>query len=508
MRLSNMVYTKSLKLKVIDIDANYPVAVLNHHTAKALSMKPLDRLQIKGKKSKATCILDTTETYVDDGTVGIFGDMAKELGFTNGEQVEVNLMAHPDSVDYIIKKIRNQPLTDQQIHRIVEDVLQNNLSEIEISAFLTAAYINGLNLEETISFSKALTDTGKIVKFDRKEILDKHSIGGINGRVSMLIVPIISAMGYWIPKTASRSISSAAGTADCMEVLGKVSFTIDELKKIVKETGGIVAWNGRLDLSPVDDKLIKIRHGLGLDPEGILIASILSKKKSAGSTHLVIDVPVGSEVKIHTKEDGERLAKKFVIIGHELGIKTRVLLTDGESPCGKYFGAALEAKGALEILENKYFDNLSEKACRVAGELFELVGRVKEGEGYALAKEVLSSGKALLKFKEIVNAQGGTIFSSQEITKAKLIKQIFAENDGKIEHMSVSKFTEIARLAGAPFDKLSGVVLMKDVGATIKNGELVYEIHAENPDKLEQACDFAKKNNPIVFESMILEEIE
>jgi AMP phosphorylase len=311
-----------------------------------------------------------------------------------------------------------------------------------------------------------------------------------------------------MPKTASRSISSAAGTADCMEVLSPVGFTLPEIKKILEKTGAVIAWEGKFDLCPVDNTIIKIEHALSINPEGIMIASILSKKKSAGATHLVIDVPVGSKMKVKDKESGERLAKKLITISKSLGIKARALLTDGEVPCGRAFGASLEAREVLRILEGRYFDNLADKACLLAGELLELAGRCKEGEGTVLAKETLLSGKALLKMQEIIKAQGGTITSSDQINDAKYKTEIFATMNGKIDGWDIEVLTKLARNCGAPEDKGAGVLLCRYVGEQVKKGDKILEIYSNSQDKLSYAEKYYEESNPLRFESIILEEIE
>lgn len=504
-----MFYTKKLTIKVLDIDADKPIALLHSKTARDLLINTQNRISVKLKDKEINFIADITETVVDENTLGLYKDRTGVMKFKTGDIVEVTLLPNPESIHFIVDKIRNKTLDEKQLTQIINDIVDNRLSDIDISAFLTAVTINGLNLDETTSICKAMTQTGNIIDFNRAEILDKHSIGGINGRVSMIVTPIVASLGYYMPKTASRSISSAAGTADCMEVLADVSFDIKDIKKMVQEHGGMVAWNGKVDLCPADDKMIKIRHGLGLDPEGLVIASVLSKKKSVSASHLIIDIPVGPTVKVHNKEDGERWASKFIKISKDIGIKTKVVLTNGALPCGKYFGAALEAKGALEVLEGKYFDSLAEKSCEIAGCLFELVGRVEEGKGYELSKETLKSGKALLKFKEILKAQNGKIFDSESIPFAEFKEDIKCENSGKIVGLNVANLTKIARTAGAPSDQYAGLVLAREAGDKIKQGETIFTIYANSKDKLRIASDLSKSilEETIKVEKIILEEV-
>jgi AMP phosphorylase len=497
-----------LKIKILDIYASMPIVILHPISALDLGAQNNDRLEVKNETIDSVFVLDTSKSYVTEDQLGIFKDIAKELSLKDGDDVIVNLQNPPIALKHIMNKVKNKTLEQQEIVEIVKAINKNSLSEVELSAFVTGVYINGLNLEETNFLCDTLVNIGDRIDFGENIILDKHSIGGINGRVSMILTPIIASLGYKIPKTASRSITSAAGTADSMEVLAPVSFDVDQIKEIINKTGGVVAWEGKFDLCPVDNKLIDVEHALGINPEGIMIASILSKKKSIGSTHLVIDIPVGRDVKVKDKENGERLAKKFISISDSLGIKTKVVLTDGDKPCGAFFGPALEAKNVLELLEGKYEDSVLEKACLLSGELLELVGKAKSGEGYLLAKEVVTSGKALEKFKEIITAQGGTIFKSEDVPKAKLTKKIYSSVSGKISNFDVSKITHIAKLLGCPKSIEAGIVLLCNVGDSIKENDPILEFHSNNDEKITSAMEYFNNNNPVIFDKMILEGFE
>jgi len=500
----------NLKVKILDLDSDKSIVVLNNENSAKLNIPTNTRISIKNKDISEICITNISNNLVDMEHVGLFKNVANQLKLSNDQDVEVSVMPYPKSVEYIIKKIRNNSLNEQEIYEIIEDIFEDRLSDAEISGFMTATYINNLDLNETIYFSKALVNVGKKLHFNKEMVLDKHSIGGINGRVSMIVVPIIASLGYTIPKTASRSISSAAGTADAMEVLARVSFSLEEFQDIVEKTNGIVAWNGKLDLSPVDDKLIKVRHDLGLDPEGVVIASVLSKKVSAGATHVLIDVPVGREVKVITKEDGDRWAQKFIEVGKALGLKIKVVLTDAETPCGHSFGASLEAKEVLEILECKYFNNLAEKSCELTGELLELAGHCENGAGFNIAKKELENGNALKKFKEIITAQKGSIFCSSDVVLAKFTKKINSVDTGIISDMDVSKLTHISRIAGAPINKTSGMLVLKDIGEKIEFETPLFEIYSDSEDKLEDAYKYAQENisKLVQYKKSVIEEIE
>ena len=233
----------------------------------------------------------------------------------------------------------------------------------------------------------------------------------------------------------------------------------------------------------------------------------MAKKGSVGAEFLVIDIPSGPEMKVKTKEKGEEMAKKFLAVGNKIGIKVEVVLTDGTKPSGKAFGAALEAKCVMEILEGKYFDELAEKSCELAGLLLELTGKEKKGKGKQKAMEILKSGQALEKMKEIIKAQDGKIFSSEQIKIGKFKEKIYSEKEGEIKYIKIGVLKDIARTAGAPNDKGAGVFLRVEVGEKIKKMQPLFEIYADNGEKMELAKRFAQQNTAIETEEMIIEKI-
>ncbi len=499
-----------MKIKFIDIEAGKLISIIHEKDAKELGIFPLDRIELINPKTKRKIITvaDITDSIVKEKEIGLFKDVSKSLGLKKKTEINVTPVSIPESVKFIKKKMDGNSLNEKEIQKIVEDLSNNHLSQIEASAFVSAVYINGFNLQETIAMTKALVEGGKKLNLNKKFVVDKHSIGGINGRATMIIVPIVACNELFIPKTSSRSITSASGTADSMEVLTKVELSLKKIKKITQKIGGVIAWGGSLELAPGDDKIIEIEHPLNLDPPGQVIASVMAKKVSVGTKYLVIDIPVGEHTKVKTKENAENIAKKFLEVSKEMKIKTEVLLTDGTKANGPAFGAALEAKHAMEILEGKVFDNLAQKSCQLAGALFELTGKTKKGKGYEKAVELLKNGKALKKMQEIIKAQGGKIISSKQIKLSSKKIEIKANKSGKIERIDLTALKEIARTSGAPADKKAGLLLKVEEDDIIKKGQIVFEIHGTNERKLKVAEEKAIKNNPIKLGNVIIEKIQ
>jgi AMP phosphorylase len=497
------------RVKVIDIFTGKNIILLNKNEAKEHDIYAGYRTEVKLKKGNVIAIVDVSEKLVRSGEIGIYKDLAKEFRIREGQKVEVVHMDRPLSIQYIKKKLDKHMLTQREVRTIVDDIMEDRLSEIETAAWITAAYINGLSDDEIISLAYATVESGDHLDIGKKKIVDKHSIGGVAGnRTTMVIVPIIAAAGLYIPKTSSRSITSAAGTADTMEVLSNVTFNIDELKEIVLKCKGAIVWGGGMSLAPVDDKLIRIRHPLSLDPEGMLLASILGKKKSVGAQHVVIDIPVGRGVKVPYIERGNELAKHFLKIGQKMGMGVEALITDGAEPVGHGVGPALECIDVLEVLDGKGPDDLRHKSLLMSGKLLELCGKVEKGRGYEVARHITDSGKALKKFRQIIELQGGDPrVHPADIEVGPYTHDVLSDVSGSIFHIDNKTISKIARIAGSPRDKGAGVLIHKFRGDRIERDEKLFTVYAESESKLDFALKALERLEPVEMRKMLLGSI-
>jgi thymidine phosphorylase len=349
--------------------------------------------------------------------------------------------------------------------------------------------------EEILDLTRAMVATGETLDWKEPLVVDKHCIGGIPGnRTTMLIVPIVAAHGMLMPKTSSRAITSPAGTADTMEVLAKVDLPLAELRSILRQQRGFLAWGGTANLAPVDDILIAVERPLSLDTTGQMIASILSKKVAAGSTHLLIDIPVGATAKVRSQSHAQKLRKLFEYVGDRIGLTLEVIITEGKQPVGRGIGPALEARDVMQILENdpQAPADLREKSLRLAGRILEFDPAVRGGTGYQLATDILESGRALEKMQAIIEAQGR---NPQALSAAKLEYAVTAPAAGVIGAIDNFRMANIASLAGAPLDKVTGVDLYKKVGDRVSEGDILYKIHAQYPADYQFAKDAADADN-------------
>ena len=484
------------------------IAILSEQSANLLGVHSSDRIKITYGNQEMIVIANIAANFPQN-RIGFYDETAFALGVKEDETVNVQLAPLPESLFNVRAKLHGERLREKDIVTIVKDVVERHLSTVEIAAFLTALSIHGLSTGENEALSRAMVATGKTLSFGEAPILDKHSVGGIPGdKTSMLIVPIVAAAGFTIPKTSSRAITSPAGTADRVETLCPVNLSINEIKDVVSKTNGCLVWGGSLELAPADDLFIQVEYPLGIDP--MLLPSILSKKKAVGATHVVIDIPTGMGAKIKTRTEAYTLASDFVDLGKRLGLNIQCALTFGDQPLGCSIGPALEAREALTTLMGGGPPDLREKAVSLAGILFEMVG-VENAR--AMAEDMLDSGRAEKKMREIIGAQGGNpAVKPEDIPIGAESAVVRSERAGKVLWLSTEDIVRIAREAGAPKEKGAGVVLHSKLGETVHKDGVLFEVYAERNSKLASALELAGQLSPIVLtkkpeEKMILDQI-
>lgn len=495
-----------LRAKIIDIDTGgVHKVLLNPTDVTLLAMFAGERVHLQYKEKETVAIVETTQDLVEPGEVGILSEVQRELGIRLGGKVEVTSDVRPTSIRAIRKKMDGLGLSREEIHAIVQDLVSGRLTDIDIAAFLVSEQVIGLSLDETVHLSRAIAEEGERMDFG-DNVFDKHSIGGVPGnKVSLLIVPIVAAAGLLIPKTSSRAITSPSGTADTMEVLADVEFSAEELQTLVKKTGAAIVWGGSLNLAPADDLFIRIEHPLLIDPRPQMIASIMAKKLSTGVDYLVLDLPTGNGCKVTTMDEARKLSHDFIHVGNELGINVHCAITYGSQPVGHTIGPALEAREALEALSGGGPTSLIEKSTGLAGLLLEMGGLAHRGSGRELAKNILSSGKALEKMREIIEAQNGNSnIKPEDIPIGEHTHDLTAPSDGYVATLQNRALIRMARAAGAPKFHGAGIYLHAKIGSRVKKGDPVLTIYSESETKLSDAIQIAQTVLPFTVEGMIL----
>ena len=485
-----------LTLRRVAIDTyKENVAYLNRNCKvyRAEGFQALSKIVIEANGHRIFAVLNV----VDDDTIVMPGELGlAEQAFTQMKPASGALayVAHaepPTSMEAVRKKISGERLSYSDFKSITQDIADNRYSRMEMAAFLVASSQSSLDREEVLDLTRAMTETGERLNWNESLVADKHCIGGIPGnRTTMLVVPILAAHGMMVPKTSSRAITSPAGTADTMEVLAAVNLTPKRMHKVVRDHRACLAWGGTARLAPVDDLLISVERPLGIDSMEQMVASILSKKLAAGSTHLLIDIPVGPTAKVRHMNQALQLRKMFEYVGDRLGLYLEVIITDGCQPIGCGIGPVLEARDVMQVLHNDPHApaDLREKALRLAGRILEFDPDVRGGFGYKIARDILESGRALTKMEAIIDAQGR---HRADFTPGQLTMEITANTDGVVTAIDNYQLARIARLAGAPMDKRAGVDLLTKLGTKVEQGQPLYRIHAEFKADFNFACNLA-----------------
>lgn len=499
---------KSLRIKILDIEVgDTAIVVLHKQDANDLGVHISDRVKIKYRDRLHVAIVDITDTFIKPGEIGIFKSLSHAMNPEICSEVILFPTTKPPSVKSIRKKMNGEILDEMEMIRIVEDIVNNELSDVELSAFITSIHIRGLSSLETVSLTKGIVTHGRTLDLDASPIIDKHCIGGIAGnRTTLVVVPIVAAAGIYIPKTSARAITSPAGTADAMEVLAPVDLTVGEMENVVEKTHGCIVWGGAAKLAAADDKLIKIRYPLKIDPEPLLMASILAKKKAVGAKKVLLDIPVGHGAKIKNIKRAKQLAANFIKIGSKIDIDVECVITPGDRPIGKGIGPKLEARDAMDILHGKGPADLRLKSLSLAGIILEMGDLSKKGKGKILAEEILTSGKALETMERIIELQGGDP-NDLDLRLGSHTFTVHSSSKGRIYDIDNNAIIKIARAAGAPVDKSAGVDILVSRGSSVKKGDPLFIIYAEQGFKLEAAIREVKTQNPIIFEKMVLERI-
>jgi len=482
-----------LQLRRMHIDTHQePVIYMRKdcHVCRSEGFYAHSRVRISTEHNSIIATVNVvTDNVLSHQEAGLSESAWKLLAAKEGERAYFRHAKPADSMGSVRGKVYGTPFTDSTAQHIIHDIIRGAYSDIQLAAFVTSCAGSRLNIQEIISLTNAMVNAGTKLDWGAEQVMDKHCVGGLPGnRTTPIVVAIVTAAGLIMPKTSSRAITSPAGTADTMETLAPVVLSIPQMRKVVEQEGGCIAWGGSASLSPADDILIRVERALDLDSEGQLVASVISKKVAAGSTHALIDLPVGITAKVRSQTYAQKLAKQLELAGEALGLKINTLFTDGQQPVGMGIGPALEARDILLTLQNKPAAplDLRHRSLVIAGKILEMGGLAPNDRGIDLATKLLNTGKAWHKFQAICDAQGGM----RTPPKAQFIHWVYADRVGIISYINNRFISKLAKLAGAPSAAAAGLDFRTNLGDKVEIGSPLFSIHAESKGELEYALDF------------------
>ncbi len=455
------------------------------------------KLTIDGENFIIATLHTVKSDLLQPGQAGLSEYAWQLLNAKENDRIFISHPAPLSSFHEVRGKIFGKKFKQGVLDAIIKDVVKGRLSDIQLSAFITACAANRLDYTEIQDLTEAMVNAGDRIVWPSKIVVDKHCVGGLPGnRTTLIAVPIVAAFGLTIPKTSSRAITSSAGTADTMETLAPVDLNFEQMQNVVNQEQGCIVWGGAVSLSPADDILIRVERVLNLDSQEQMIASVLSKKIAAGSTHVIIDVPIGSTSKVRSQAEADDLKHALEQVAKNLGLEARVVFTEGIQPVGCGIGPALEARDVLAVLQCQRHapQDLRERSLFLAGKILEFSPDIPEGEGQSVAVQILDEGLAWKKFQEICSAQGGMRIPP----KAEHTCPYLADRDGKVTGIDNRRIAKLAKLAGAPRSKAAGVDLHVKIGANIEVGQPLFTIHADTQGELNYALGFLKIDGSII----------
>ncbi len=484
---------KQLKVRCLGIGTHWHPVVFLHidsGIARSEGLATQSRIELVAGERVLTATLDmVTDHFIADDEIGLSDAAVAALQVSEGDLITVRHAPAIDSLHQVRSKLYGHQLGRQAMQDIVTDIVAGHYSDIMLAAFVTACAGSRLDVREITYLTDAMVKSGQRLHWPQAVIVDKHCLGGLPGnRTTPIVVAIAAAAGLTMPKSSSRAITSPAGSADTLETMMPVQLDVNAMRQVVERCGACMVWGGAVALSPADDLLIRVERALDLDSEGQMIASVLSKKIAAGSTHVLIDLPVGPTAKVRSEAQARHLAEILVQVGSELGLTVRTHLSDGSQPVGRGIGPALEARDVLAVLRRQPEapQDLRERALTLAGLLLEMGGVAEPGQGQGRATQILDSGEALARFMLIAAAQGG--FHEPGI--APYQHAVLADRDGVVTFINNRFLSRLAKLSGAPADSAAGIDFHIRLGERVSRGDRLYSIHATSPGALAYALDF------------------
>ncbi|MFE1601333.1 phosphonate metabolism protein/1,5-bisphosphokinase (PRPP-forming) PhnN [Methylobacterium sp. ID0610] len=448
------------------------------------------RIEIEAGAARlcADVALAESGAWLRPDEIGLSTEAFRALGRPEATCVAIRRSPAPCSRDVLRRKIRGAELSEDEYETVLRDMVAGRYAEGEIAGFLVAAN-RFLSDDEVMALARVRARHAAAMRWDAPIVVDKHSMGGIPGsRITMIVVPIVAAHGLLIPKSSSRAITSAAGTADAMETLARVDLGPDEVHAAVARARGCVVWNGRLNHSPLDDVMNGITRPLGLASARWSVASILSKKLTAGATHVAMDLPWGPGARLADAGEAAELGVLLERIGARLGLTVEAVPTDGRAPIGRGIGPALEVRDVLRVLDGhpEAPADLREKALGFAARIIAWDPAVADcGRARQRAEALLASGAARAALEAIVEAQGRQPVPQEP---GRLTHTVRAAHSGIVTGIDGIAISGLARTAGAPADKGAGVYLLARIGEPVRAGDPLLVLHANAPADLAAAA--------------------
>ncbi|MBK7379390.1 MAG: thymidine phosphorylase [Ignavibacteriales bacterium] len=409
-----------------------------------------------------------------------------------------------NTIELIRKKRNKESNTKEEISFLINNYAKGKIPDYQFSAFLMAAFINGMNKEETSSLTNAMLHSGKVIDLTsiKGKKIDKHSTGGVGDKTSLIIAPIVAAAGINVPMISGRGLGHTGGTLDKLESIPgfRTDLSINEYKNVLKKCGAVLIGQTS-DIAPADKMIYALRDVTAtVESIPLITASIMSKKLAEGIDGLVLDVKTGSGAFMKNQNDSEQLAASLINTAKVFNKNVIAFITDMNQPLGNYIGNWLEVYESIKVLKGELKNDLFELSLSLAGAMIYLGGKANSiNAGKIIAAEVINSEEAFKKFLEIVKLQGGDtayIIHPDKYPKAKYHKRLISMEYGFVDSINNYELGMAALELGAGrktkedvIDPAAGIIFYSKIGTEIKEGDIVAELFSNKKDSLRIAED-------------------
>ena len=491
----------SAKIVSFDIQNwSWHIVMLNAEQAANYWIKDDDKISLIRRWEEFVVDVALTDKYVQANEIWVTNDFLAEYPIMEWDTVLVCFVKNnPLSMQAIRKKLLWKKITDEEIDAIIEDIKDNKIHDLVLAYYVATSFFYKSDVHELAYTTKATAYTWDMYRFPWI-VAGKYCIWWVPGNeTTMIVIPILASLWITMPKSFSKAITSPAATGECVNVLMDIEFDKQEVIRLTDKVWACLVWNEKLNLAPVNDRIIKVSAPLGMEPYARMISSIMAKNYAMGINHCLIDIPMWPTAKVATMRDAKRVAKRFKEIWEYLWIKMDIEITDWSEPIGRWIWACLQAREALRILQQykTRSEDLEKKAIFLASRLLMLCGAANNmWNAENLVKTQLTNWEAWKKMQEIIKAQNGNPnIKSEDIQLGKFSHDIIAEKDCRIKKVDMKHLNTMVRWLWAPKQYQAGIYLHKRVWDKVKKGEVIYTMYSDSANKLSLIKEMQKEKD-------------
>ena len=491
----------SAKIVSFDIqNSNWHIVMLNAEQAADFWINDDDKISLIRKWEEFVVDVVLSDEYIHANEVWVTKDFLAEYPIMEWDTVLVSFVkSNPLSMQAIRKKLLGKKIKEEEIDAIIWDIKENKIHDLVLAYYVSTSFFYKTDIHELAYTTKATAYTWDMYRFPGI-VAGKYCIWWVPwNETTMIVIPILSSLWITAPKTFSKAITSPAATGECVNVLMDIEFNKQEVIRITDKVWACLVWNEKLNLAPVNDKIIDVSSPLWMEPYARMISSIMAKNYAMGINHCLIDIPMWPTAKVATMKDAKRVAKHFKEVWEYLWIKMDIEITDGRQPIGRWIWACLQAREALRILQQYKIksEDLENKAIFLASKILVLCWKCKDiKEAEKLAKWQLTSWEAWKKMQEIIKIQNwNPNIKSEEIEVWKFSHDIIAEKNCIINKIDMKYLNTIVRWLWAPKEYQAGVYLHKKLGDKVRKWETIYSMYSPSVNKLNLVKDMLKEKD-------------